>query len=209
MRIAVINETSAADRNRDITAALEGRGHELVNAGMKKSGEPPELTYINTGFMSALLLNAGRADLVVGGCGTGQGYLNAVMQYPGVVCGHILTPLDAWLFPQINGGNCIALMLNQAYGWGSDVNLKLLFDALFSAEQGAGYPPSRKESQCQSRARLADLSKLSHRPMAEIIGRIEEQIIRPALDYPGFWELLDVETLADRELAQTLKQRRR
>ena len=36
MKIAVINETSAADKNTDILAALDGRGHEVINAGMKK-----------------------------------------------------------------------------------------------------------------------------------------------------------------------------
>jgi len=116
MRIAVINETSAANRNADILAALHGRGHEIVNAGMKESGAQPELTYIHTGLMAALLLNLKRVDFVVGGCGTGQGFLNSVMQYPGVVCGHVLNGLDAWLFAQINGGNCISLALNQGYG---------------------------------------------------------------------------------------------
>ena len=70
MKIAVINETSAADKNKDIIAALEGRGHEIINAGMTQSGAKPELTYIHTGFMAALLLNANRVDMVVGGCGT-------------------------------------------------------------------------------------------------------------------------------------------
>ena len=54
MRIAVINETSAADKNADILAALSGRGHEVVNAGMTRSGTQPELTYIHTGFLAAL-----------------------------------------------------------------------------------------------------------------------------------------------------------
>ena len=107
MKIAVINETSAADRNADIMAALEGRGHEILNVGMKKGGEQPELQYIQTGLLTGLLLHLKRVDLVVGGCGTGQGYLNSAMQYPGVFCGHILTALDAWLFAQINDGNCI------------------------------------------------------------------------------------------------------
>jgi len=31
MKIAVINETSAADKNADILAALEGRGHEIIS----------------------------------------------------------------------------------------------------------------------------------------------------------------------------------
>ena len=123
MKIAIINETSAADKNADILAALEGRDHELFNVGMKERGAQPELLYIQTGLMSALLLNLKAVDFVVAGCGTGQGYLNSVMQYPGVFCGHILNALDAWLFTQINGGNCISLALNQGYGWAGDVNL--------------------------------------------------------------------------------------
>src|SRR5208337_4343486 len=116
MRIAVINETSAADRNADILHALEGRGHEIVNCGMRKGGEEPELSYIHTGLIAALVLAMGKVDFVVGGCGTGQGFLNAVLAYPGVSCGHILTPLDAWLFARINDGNCVSLALNQGYG---------------------------------------------------------------------------------------------
>ncbi len=41
MKIAVINETSAADRNADILAALDGLGHEILNVGMKRTGEKP------------------------------------------------------------------------------------------------------------------------------------------------------------------------
>jgi ribose 5-phosphate isomerase RpiB len=100
MRIAVLNEISAAEKNKDILDALSGRGHELINAGMKNKDDKPELLYTHTGFLSALLLNTGLADFVVGGCGTGQGYLNSVMQYPGVFCGHIQSPLDAWLSPR-------------------------------------------------------------------------------------------------------------
>ncbi len=36
MIVAVINETSAADKNADILAALEGRRFTIVNAGMQK-----------------------------------------------------------------------------------------------------------------------------------------------------------------------------
>ncbi len=35
MKIAIINETSAADKNAVILTALEGRGRRLVNVGMK------------------------------------------------------------------------------------------------------------------------------------------------------------------------------
>ena len=56
MRIAVINETSAADKNKDILAALDGREHEIINAGMTERGAEPELTYVHTGLLSAMLL---------------------------------------------------------------------------------------------------------------------------------------------------------
>ena len=140
MKIAVINEISAADKNADILKALAGRGHEIFNLGNTSGSSTPGLLYIHTGLMSALLLDLKLVDFVIGGCGTGQGYLNAVMQYPGVVCGHILTPLDAFLFARINAGNCISLALNQGYGWAGDVNLSLIFDALFTPELGSGYP---------------------------------------------------------------------
>ncbi len=207
MKIAVINETSAADNNADILAALEGRGHEIVNAGMKQNGAKPELQYIHTGFMTAMLLNLRRVDFVVGGCGTGQGYLNSVMQYPGVFCGHILTPLDAWLFAQINGGNCISLALNQGYGWAADVNLKFTFDRLFSVESGCGYPAHRQEPQKASRLKLVDISTLTHRSLAEIIERLPDDIMLPAMKYPGMQELIDMDSIKDPGLRQAFEKR--
>lgn len=206
MRIVVLNETSAADRNADILSALEGRGHSIINAGMQQSGTQPELTYIHTGLLAALFLNLGAADLVVGGCGTGQGFLNSVMQYPHVICGHILTPLDAWLFTQINGGNCISLMLNQGYGWASNVNLKMIFDALFSVEPGTGYPPHRRESQQQSRAMLSAISGSSHLAMADILPRLPGEIVSQALKYPGIFDALQVDNLPGSPLKKIILQ---
>lgn len=204
MRIAVINEVSTADRNSDIMAALQGRGHDIVNLGMKGAGQVPELTVIHTGFISALLLNSRRADYVVAGCGTGQGYQLAVGQYPNVFCGHVETPLDAWLFPQINGGNCVSLALNEGYGWGANVNLRIIFDQLFGVSYGTGYPPHRRATQEESRLLLERVSHVCHRTMAEIVCNLEEQVVKPALAFPGMWEYLDVASLEDRDLADAL-----
>lgn len=207
MKIAVINETSAADRNPDILAALDGRGHEIINAGMRKGGEAPELQYIHTGLLSAILLNLKRVDLVVGGCGTGQGFMNSAMQYPGVFCGHILNDLDVWLFAQINDGNCISLALNQGYGWAANVNLKFIFDRYFGVEAGQGYPPHRREPQSQSRSTLKKISAISHRSMAEIITTLPDDILNPTLQFPGVWNLIAVETIEDPILMDALQQR--
>jgi ribose 5-phosphate isomerase RpiB len=207
VRIAVVNETSAADRNADVLAALEGRGHEVINAGMTKSGAKPELTYIHTGLISAILLNLKRVDFVVGGCGTGLGYISAVMQYPGVFCGHILNSLDAWLFTQINGGNCISLALNQGYGWAADVNLRFIFDRIFSVERGCGYPPHRQSSQRQSRETLEKVSELTHKPFAEIIATLQDEVIKPAIEFPGIKELIDVDSIEDANLKAAFQER--
>jgi ribose 5-phosphate isomerase RpiB len=207
MIVAVINETSAADKNKDILDALEGRRHTIVNAGMQRNGASPELTYIHTGLMAALLLNLKRVDFVIGGCGTGQGFLNSVMQYPGVFCGHIINSLDAWLFTQINGGNCISLALNQGYGWAGDVNLRFIFDRLFSVEPGCGYPPHRKDSQKESRQTLVTISGVTHTSFADIIRNLPDQVITPVLNFPGVLTLLDLDSIDDKPLKEALNLR--
>ena len=208
MKIAVISETSAGDRNQDILAALQGYGHEVINAGMNKSGAKPELSYIHTGLMSAILLNAGVVDFVVGGCGTGQGFLNSVMQYPGISCGLIISPLDAWLFTQINGGNCVSLALNQGYGWAGEINLRFIFEKIFSVERGAGYPEHRREAQRMSRLLLNKINQVTHREMSEIIDQIPEEVILPVITYPGFIDLLESSSIMDKNILNALQRRK-
>jgi ribose 5-phosphate isomerase RpiB len=205
MKIAVINEISAADKNADILKALEGRGHEILNLGNTRGSDTPGLLYIHTGLMSALLLNLNLVDFVIGGCGTGLGYLNSVMQYPGVFCGHLLTPLDAFLFARINAGNCVSLALNQGYGWAGDVNLRLIFDALFMPETGIGYPSQRAEPQRQARGLLKQVSSATHRPMAEILPALPEEVLRPALTFPAFRSALEQAGSADTSFRAVLE----
>jgi len=205
MKIAVINEISAADKNADILKALEGRGHEILNLGNTKGSDTPGLLYIHTGLMSALLLNLKAVDFVVGGCGTGLGYLNSVMQYPGVFCGHLLSPLDAFLFARINAGNCVSLALNQGYGWAGDVNLRIIIDHLFTPETGSGYPPHRSEPQRQARGLLGQISQVTHRPMSEILLSLPEEVVHPALTYPAFRPMLEEHGKNDPQVQSALK----
>jgi len=182
MRIAVLNETSAGDKNAAILAALAGVDATVVNAGMKKGGEPPELNYLHTGFL---------------GCGTGQGFLNSVMQYPGVSCGLIASPLDAWLFSLINAGNCVSLALNKGWGWAGEMNLRFVFEKLFVPDRGKGYPEHRQKPQAEARLTLAEVSRATHRPFADILAGLPKSVLGPALDYPGIREILGPGTVAD------------
>lgn len=206
MRVAVINETSAAAKNADILKALEGRGLEVLNLGNTAAEGEPALQYIHTGLMSALLLHLDAVDFVVGGCGTGLGYLNSVLQYPGVSCGHILSPLDAWLFARINAGNCVSLALNQGYGWAGDINLKMIFDALFTPETGKGFPAHRAEPQRNSRELLKQISLITHRPFVEILKSLPVEVTRPVLEYPVFRPVLLAAAQKEPELLEVLHQ---
>jgi ribose 5-phosphate isomerase RpiB len=190
MRIAVINEVSASHRNAEIMAALNKFDHTIYNLGMTNPDQKPELTYIHTGFMAGILLNMEAVDLVVGGCGTGQGFLNSAMQYPGVFCGLISDPLDAWLFSQINGGNCISLPLNKGYGWAADINLKFIFEKLFDCEMGAGYPEHRKESQGISRDKLRKISKYTHKDIDEILKSTDKEILAQLAQSNHFMDVI-------------------
>ena len=206
MKIAVINEISAAAKNADILKALDGRGFEVLNLGNTAADELPALQYIQTGFMSALLLHLKAVDFVIGGCGTGLGYLNSVLQYPGVSCGHILNPLDAWLFARINAGNCVSLALNQGYGWAGDINLKMVFDALFTPETGSGYPPHRADPQRKSRELLKEISSATHRSFLEIVNALPEEVTRPALEFPAFRPVVLAAAAKEPELLDVLNQ---
>lgn len=207
MKIAVISEVSAVNRNPDIMAALDNRGYEIINVGMKDPDGKPQLTYIHTGLIAAILLNLKKVDFVVGGCGTGQGFSSSCMQYPGVFCGLLLNPLDAWLFTQINGGNCISLALTVGYGWASDVNLKFIIDKFFSVKRGGGYPEHRVESQKESRQNLEIISELVHRPFYEIIEIIPDNIISPVINFPGLKEIIDIDSIDDTDLKAAFRKR--
>lgn len=207
MRIAVVSEISAADKNPFILSALEGRGHTITNAGMRNKEDKPGLLYTHTGFISALLVQLGEADLVVGGCGTGQGFLNSVMQYPGMMCGHILTPLDAWLFTQINSGNCVSLALNQGFGWAGEINLSFLFDRLFSTEWGSGFPKEREAPQKEAREDLHSISVATHRAFPDILLSLPEKIVKPALEFLVGRKIVDLGSPDKREIRDAIKKR--
>lgn len=190
MRIAVVNEVSAKDKNKAILEALEVARAEVYNIGMSCREGEPELTYIHTGLIAALALGTGAADFVVGGCGTGQGFMLSAMQYPGVYCGLITDPLDAWLFSQINGGNCVSLALNKGFGWAGDINLRYIFEKLFCGEPGRGYPPHRSESQRESRGILSNINSITHKDMASILQLLDKRITDPVLGYKAFTQFI-------------------
>ncbi len=190
VRIAVVSEVSAKDKNKAILEALEVARAEVYNIGMSGNGAEPELTYIHTGLIAALALGTDAADFVVGGCGTGQGFMLSAMQYPGVYCGLIIDPLDAWLFSQINGGNCASLALNKGFGWAGDINLRYIFEKLFCDESGRGYPPHRSDSQRESRDVLSNINGITHKDITSILLSLDKRITGPVLGHKAFIDFI-------------------
>jgi ribose 5-phosphate isomerase RpiB len=192
MKIAVVTETSTAGKNPAVMDALAAacKEHEVYNVGMKGTGNEPELIIYETGFLTALLLNLKCVDFVIGGCGTGQGYFNCALQFPGVTCGLILDDTDAWVYPRINAGNCASLALNKGYGWAGEINLQFMFEKLFSSEFGGGYPAARKEPQKKIREKLAGVSACTHVDFARIISEIDEEIFQNVTRFPGVLDFI-------------------
>ena len=106
MKIALINENSQAAKNamvyENLKKVADAKGYEVVNYGMYSADDAAQLTYVQCGILAAILLNSGAADFVVTGCGTGEGAMLALNSFPGVLCGHIVDPSDAFMFSQIN-----------------------------------------------------------------------------------------------------------
>ncbi len=177
MKIGIVSESSSCDKNPAIEKSLQGRGHEIINFGMKSASDKVTLNYLHASFMAALLLHTQAVDFIVGGCGTGQGFTIGCCQFPGVFCGHIVTPLDAWLFVQINNGNAVSLELNKGYGWAGDKNLDFIFDALFSVQGGSGYPEHRREVQKEARAGLCAVSTATHLPFEKLIPLLDKELL--------------------------------
>ena len=146
MKIALINENSQASKNEMVFNTLNmvatKYGHSVDNYGMFNS-EDKSLTYVQNGLLAAILLNSGAADFVVTGCGTGSGAMLAANSFPRVLCGLIVDPSDAYMFAQINDGNCISMPFAKGFGGGAELNLEYCFRELFSHESGNGYPKDR------------------------------------------------------------------
>lgn len=192
MKIALINENSQAAKNSMIEAALkkvvEPMGHQVYNYGMYAADDEAQLTYVQIGILAAVLLNSGAADYVITGCGTGEGAMLACNSFPGVICGHVEDPLDAYTFAQINDGNAIALPFAKGFGWGGDLNLEYIFEKLYAEESGQGYPRERAVPEKRNKKILDEVKKVTYRDLGSILKELDRELVKGALSTKGFDE---------------------
>lgn len=185
MKIALITENSQAAKNGIIhdalTAVAEPLGHQVFNYGMYTPEDKASLTYVMNGLLTGVLLNSGAADFVVTGCGTGMGSMLACNAMPGVFCGLIVDPTDAFLFGQINDGNAISMPYAKGFGWAAELNLQDVYRKLFDGERGLGYPKERAEIMRTNRGILRGLKEASCHDMLTVLKTVDQDLLRAAI----------------------------
>lgn len=185
MKIGLINEISQYNKNGIIYDSLKkSTKHEVINFGMKEGDK--DLTYVQVGLLSAILLNTKCVDFIVTGCGTGEGAMMSLNSYPNVTCGLVETPLDAYLFSQINAGNAISIPYAKGFGWGSELNLNYIFEKIFNNEFGMGYPKERYESEKYNREKLNEIKKITYTKMIDILKNIDQDFLYDTIDRKDF-----------------------
>lgn len=185
MKIALLNENSQASKNSLIYKVLKEKcdelGYELFNYGMGDENDS-NLTYVQLGLLAGILINSQAVDFIVTGCGTGQGAMLALNSFPNISCGLINDSLDAYLFAQINAGNAISIPYAKGFGWGSEINLKNIFNGLFKDEFGGGYPKERKEAEQKNKIILDKIKKNTTKDMLTILKEIDNEFLKNTVD---------------------------
>lgn len=192
MKIALITENSQAAKNPIIhdalTAVAVPLGHEVFNYGMYSAEDAASLTYVMNGLLTGILLNSKAADFVVTGCGTGMGSMLACNAMPGVFCGLVIDPTDAFLFSQINAGNAVSMPYAKGFGWAAELNLQDCYAKLFTGQPGAGYPTERAAIMATNRGKLGDLKAASCHDMLTVLKSVDQELLRAAVAGERFAE---------------------
>ena len=193
MKIALIIENSQAAKSDIVFNALKTvalpLGHTVHHYGMYTPEDSASLTYVMNGVLAAILLNSKAADFVVTGCGTGMGSMRACNAMPGVFCGLVIDPTDAFLFGQINDGNCMSMPYAKGFGGAAELNLQDCYRKLFEHERGAGYPKERAAILAKNRGILKDLKTASCKDMLTVLKTIDQDLLKAAVSGEKFQDL--------------------
>jgi ribose 5-phosphate isomerase RpiB len=208
MKIALIIENSQAAKSEIIANALktvaEPLGHSVHHYGMYSADDKASLTYVMNGLLTAILLNSKAADFVVTGCGTGMGSMLACNSFPGVFCGLVIDPTDAFLFGQINDGNAISMPYAKGFGWAAELNLQDVYRKLFDGERGLGYPKERAAIMAKNRGILKDVKAASTKDMLTVLKTVDQDLLKAAIAGEKFQEYFFA-NCQDAEIAGYLK----
>ena len=205
MKIAVIQASSQSGKNELILRTVKkyAADAEVINFGCF-GNEEQKYSYIEISILIGILLSCKAVDLVVTGCSSGQGMMLACNNMPGVLCGYIPTPMDAYLFAQINDGNAVSLPLGEEYTWAGEENLDKTIARLFSEPFGQGYPKSEAERKLADTRLLKNSRNSSQVKMTELLKTLEKPLLDKVLSKKDVVEYV-LENGRDEELSLLIK----
>lgn len=192
MKIGIIQASTRVSVNellyQSAVKAVEGM-HEIINLGVFPD-ETEKYSYVEVAVMISLLIESGSLDFVITGCSSGQGMMMACNSLPGLRCGFVQTPQDAYLFGRINNGNVVSLPLGLNFGWSGELNLQYTLEKLFDGEFNTGYPAGDADRKFQEANQLLLLSTLTKKSFGEIIDGLDKGLLVKILSRDVLYEFL-------------------
>jgi ribose 5-phosphate isomerase RpiB len=165
--------------------------------------EEDSYSYIETALNISMLLESCAVDFAVTGCSSGQGMMLACNSLPGILCGYVENPSDAYLFGRINDGNAISYPLGLNFGWAGEINLQSTLECLFAEPFGTGYPREDAARKQRDTKLLKDIWRTSKRPLAQILPELDRQLVWHALSRTVVFEYV-MQHGKDKELEKVL-----
>lgn len=185
MKIGILQASSQKDKNdlleKCVTKAVINKGHEVINFGVF-SEEKITYSYIQTALCISLLLESNSVDFVVTGCSSGQGMMLACNSFPGVICGYVENPSDAYLFGRINNGNAVSYPLGLNFGWAAEINLQNTLNELFNEPFGIGYPKEEAERKKKDTILLKQINRISKKSLIEVLPKLDNEFVKSTLE---------------------------
>lgn len=178
MKIAVIQASSQIGKNELLFQYTKeyAKDAEVINFGCFEN-EDEKYSYIEIALVIGMLIDSKTVDFVVTGCSSGQGMMLACNSMPGVLCGYVPTPKDAYLFAQINNGNAVSLPLGEEYTYMGGENLRETLKALFSEPFGGGYPRSEAKRKIADANMLKEIKRKSQKSFTEFLKEIDPALV--------------------------------
>jgi ribose 5-phosphate isomerase RpiB len=186
MTIAVIQASSQAGKNnfleKSVKKAVANQDHQVINFGVFDD-ETLSYSYVQIALCISMLIESKAVDFVVTGCSSGQGMMLACNSLPGILCGYIENPTDAYLFGRINHGNVASYPLGLNFGWAGEINLQNTMNALFEEPFGIGYPVEDAQRKKEDTLLLKRINAISKKSLIEILPDLDQNFVKTTLTY--------------------------
>jgi ribose 5-phosphate isomerase RpiB len=186
MTIGVIQASSQSDKNKilekSVKMAVANQDHQVINFGVF-GNENLSFSYVQIALCISMLIESKAVDFVVTGCSSGQGMMLACNSLPGILCGYIENPTDAYLFGRINHGNVASYPLGLNFGWAGEINLQNTMNALFEEPFGIGYPVEDAQRKKEDTLLLKRINAISKKSLIEVLPDLDQNFVKTTLNY--------------------------